>query len=158
MTRIPLAVLVAVVATVGTAAPTAVERGGGTRHADAAAGPGHDAVTAHPCRGGGRTAWRAFDAMPTGTADRAAGTAGSVAAPGPHAPAVTPGVAVRCDGRAPAHPAVRTAAGRARDGADGTTTTGGATKADIAIGGGLMGAGALVGGLFWMRGRFGKRV
>ncbi|GHE81664.1 hypothetical protein GCM10014715_41510 [Streptomyces spiralis] len=158
MTRIPLAVLVAVVATVGSAAPTAVEKGGGTPRADAAAGPGRGGVTADACRGGGQAASRAFGAVPTRPADGAGVTARSVAALRPHTPAVTYGVAVRCDGRAPARPAAFTAVGRARAGADGATTTGGATKADIAIGGGLMGTGVLVGAVFWMRGRFGKRV
>ncbi|MEU0596877.1 hypothetical protein ABZ484_01215 [Streptomyces sp. NPDC006393] len=157
MTRIPLAVLVAVVATVGSAAPTAVEKSGGVPRADAAAGPGRGAVTADACRGGAPTASHAFGAVPTRPAATAGGP-GSVASLSPHAPAVTYGVAVRCDGRVPARPAAFTAVGRARGGADGATTTGGATKADIAIGGGLMGTGVLVGALFWMRGRFGKRV
>ncbi|WP_316744864.1 hypothetical protein [Streptomyces sp. MK7] len=158
MTRIPLAVLVAVVATVGSAAPTAVEKGGGTPRAGAAAGPGRGAVAAGVCHGGGQAVSRAFGAVPTGPVDGAGVTARSVVALRPPAPAVTYGVAVRCDGRAPARPAAFTAAGRARGGADGGTAPGGATKADIAIGGGLMGTGVLVGAVFWMRGRFGRRV
>ncbi|MGW5200648.1 hypothetical protein [Streptomyces spiralis] len=158
ITRIPLAVLVAVVATVGSAAPTAVEKGGGAPRADAAAGPGRGAVTADACLGDGQAASRAFGAVRTGSADGAGVTARPVVALRPHTPAATYGVAVRCDGRAPARPAAFTTVGRTRGGADGATITGGATKADIAIGGGLMGTGVLVGAVFWMRGRFGKRV
>lgn len=158
MTRIPLAVLVAVVATVGSAAPTAVEKSGGNPRAGAAAGPGHAAVTAGACRGGGQAATGVFGAAPQRPADGTGSAARSVAALRPHTSAVTYGVAVRCDGSASVRPAAFTAVGRARGGSDGAPATGGATKADIAIGGGLMGAGVLVGAVFWMRGRFGRRV
>ncbi|RSR96585.1 hypothetical protein EF917_23515 [Streptomyces sp. WAC00469] len=72
-----------------------------------------------------------------------------VAVLGPAAPAA----AAQVTGSSPVHRPVLAPA-LAADGA----RTGGATDADLAIGGGLLAAGVVSGGLLWWRGRSGRRT
>ncbi|MFF4760216.1 hypothetical protein [Streptomyces sp. NPDC001292] len=113
-------------------------------------------VTIDGCRNGGtmsshvfsRATLRPFD----GEGERARGvvTIRDDARPG------TYDITVDCNGRQLTRPEAFTVVGGVRGGVGGGTTTG-ATPADMAIGGGLMAAGAIGGGVLWMRRRSDKR-
>ncbi|MFJ4516193.1 hypothetical protein [Streptomyces sp. NPDC088816] len=113
-------------------------------------------VTIDGCRNGGtmssnvfsRATVRPFD----GAGERAQGvvTIRDDARPG------TYDITVDCNGRRLTRAGAFTVVGGVRGGVGGGTTTG-ATPADMAIGGGLMAAGAVGGGVLWMRRRSDKR-
>ncbi|MGW0725445.1 hypothetical protein [Streptomyces mirabilis] len=65
-------------------------------------------------------------------------------------------VTVRCDGRRLTRPAAFTVIGGVSGGLGGSV--GGAAPADVAIGGGLLTAGVVGGGLFWLRRRSERRI
>ncbi|MEU6008908.1 hypothetical protein [Streptomyces sp. NPDC047453] len=113
-------------------------------------------VTIDGCRNGGtmsstvfsQSTLRPFD----GAGERARGvvTIRDDARPG------TYDITVDCNGRRLTRPEAFTVVGGVRGGVGGGTITG-ATPADMAIGGGLMAAGAVGGGVLWMRRRSDKR-
>ncbi|MER6976575.1 hypothetical protein [Streptomyces carpinensis] len=151
--RTPLAVLVAAVATVGLAAPKAVAERGDAPGTNAEAGPGNRTLPVVGWRGGREAASSVFGTTPVRPADGSGRTAWGIGAIHPGARAEAHGVTVRRDGgRTLAVPVVLTAVGSVQGG------VGGATKADVAIGGGLLGTGALAGTVFWIRRHFGKRA
>jgi hypothetical protein len=65
-------------------------------------------------------------------------------------------VTARCDNRRLTRPAAFTVIGGAHTGVGGSV--GGAAPADIAIGGGLLSAGVVGGGVFWLRRRSERRT
>ncbi|WP_030247338.1 MULTISPECIES: hypothetical protein [unclassified Streptomyces] len=114
-------------------------------------------ITVDGCRNGGTATSNAFS--PTrltpirGANETARGTAtiNSNARPGPY------DIMVVCDGRRLTKPHAFTVIGGVRGGIGGGSTTG-ATPTDIAIGGGLVTAAAIGGGVFWMRRRAERRI
>ncbi|OSZ55579.1 hypothetical protein OQI_37710, partial [Streptomyces pharetrae CZA14] len=66
-------------------------------------------------------------------------------------------ITVHCSGRTLTRPAAFTVLGGVRGGIGGSSSEG-ATPADIAIGGGLVAAAVIGGGVFWMRRRSEKRI
>ncbi|MFF8594320.1 hypothetical protein ACF061_23285 [Streptomyces sp. NPDC015220] len=106
------------------------------------------------CRNGGVASSRVFATTPlspVGEAARGTVTIRPDARPGPY------DITVNCDGRALTRPAALTVVGAVRGGAGGGTAAG-ATKADLAVGGGLVAAGVVGGGAFWLRRRPWKRL
>jgi len=155
-----LAAVAVAAAVIGFATPTA--RAGDER-SDIVAGPGDiarggqltDTVNGTRCRAEGGTAsspvFRTARLRPV--VDRSASATVTVdrgARPGSYDPTV------RCDitreSRTLARPAVFTVVDGVRGGADAGGSTG-ATPADMAIGGGLVAAAVICGGVFWLRGR-----
>ncbi|GGY07087.1 hypothetical protein [Streptomyces djakartensis] len=114
-------------------------------------------ITVDGCRNGGTATSSAFS--PTrltpihGANETARGTAtiNSNARPGQY------DIMVTCDGRRLTKPHAFTVIGGVRGGIGGGSTTG-ATPTDIAIGGGLVAAAAIGGGVFWMRRRAERRI
>ncbi|MEU9332838.1 hypothetical protein AB0D49_06665 [Streptomyces sp. NPDC048290] len=113
-------------------------------------------ITVDGCRNGGTASSHAFR-MTTlnpvrGAHDtsRAHATVHRDARPGRY------DIRVNCDGRTLTRPAAFTVIGGVRGGVGGATTSG-ATPTDMAIGGGLVGAALLGGGVFWMRRRAERR-
>jgi len=114
-------------------------------------------ITVDGCRNGGTATSNAFprtrlSPIP-GANQTARGTAtiNSDARPGPY------DITVECDGRRLTKPHAFTVIGGVRGGIGGGSTSG-ATPADMAIGGGLVAAAVVGGGVFWMRRRAEKRV
>ncbi|MEV5440603.1 hypothetical protein AB0K80_32060 [Streptomyces sp. NPDC052682] len=114
-------------------------------------------ITVDGCRHGGTATSTAFPTTNLtpirGANDTARGTAtvNADARPG------TYDITVNCDGRTLTRPAAFTVIGGVRGGLGGSSTSG-ATPADIAIGGGLVAAAVIGGGVFWMRRRAEKRI
>ncbi|MXM64421.1 hypothetical protein GR925_13435 [Streptomyces sp. HUCO-GS316] len=116
-------------------------------------------VTVDGCPRGGTATSPAFTSpvhlSPVhGTSGTSSGTAtiSNSAAPGPHS------ITANCTGRSPlTRDAAFTVIGGVRGGLGGSSSTG-ATPTDMAIGGGLVAAAAIGGGLFWMRRRGEKRT
>ncbi|MFE2045611.1 hypothetical protein ACFXAZ_32785 [Streptomyces sp. NPDC059477] len=113
-------------------------------------------ITVDGCRNGGTASSRAFrptTLTPTrGAAEPARGraTVHRDARPGNY------DIHVNCDGATLTRPRAFTVIGGVRGGLGGSSTNG-ATPTDMAIGGGLVGAALLGGGVFWMRRRAEKR-
>ncbi|MFH9002318.1 hypothetical protein ACH4E5_03610 [Streptomyces afghaniensis] len=115
-------------------------------------------ITVDGCRNGGTATSNAFT-MPAklspihGARDTARGTATirNNARPGPY------DITVTCDGKSLTKPHAFTVIGGVRGGIGGSSTTG-ATPTDMAIGGGLVTAAVVGGGVFWMRRRAERRV
>ncbi|MEU1854082.1 hypothetical protein ABZ499_33685 [Streptomyces sp. NPDC019990] len=114
-------------------------------------------ITVDGCRNGGTATSNAFS--PTrltpirGANETARGTAtiNNNARPGPY------DILVICDGKRLTKPHAFTVIGGVRGGIGGSSTTG-ATPTDIAIGGSLVAAAAIGGGVFWMRRRAERRI
>ncbi|MDQ0753048.1 hypothetical protein QF034_007279 [Streptomyces africanus] len=114
-------------------------------------------ITVDGCRHGGTATSNAFT-MPAklspihGPRETARGTATirNNARPGPY------DITVTCDGKTLTKPHAFTVIGGVRGGIGGSTT--GATPTDMAIGGGLVTAAVVGGGVFWMRRRAERRV
>ncbi|MEU6477462.1 hypothetical protein ABZ858_11325 [Streptomyces sp. NPDC047017] len=123
---------------------------------DAIARGGRLTITVEGCPRGGIAASRAFAT----TALRPVGgpglTARGYATIHPDAHPGAYDILVDCGGRTLARPEAFTVVGGVRGGLGGSTVTG-ATKADMAVGGGLVAAGVLGGGAFWLRRRPEKR-
>ncbi|MFC9132831.1 hypothetical protein ACFT4A_39165 [Streptomyces sp. NPDC057099] len=155
-----LAVAGAAVAALGLSAPAAVAW---DRPSNIVALPsviargGQLTITVDGCRNGGIATSSAFS--PTrlspirGANETARGTAtiNNNARPGPY------DITVRCDSRTLTKPQAFTVIGGVRGGIGGSSTTG-ATPTDVAIGGGLVTAVAVGGGVFWMRRRAERRA
>lgn len=115
-------------------------------------------ITVDGCRHGGTATSNAFT-MPVklspihGARETARGTATirNNARPGPY------DITVTCDGKSLTKPHAFTVIGGVRGGIGGSSTTG-ATPTDMAIGGGLVTAAVVGGGVFWMRRRAERRV
>ncbi|MER7837166.1 hypothetical protein ABTY98_14965 [Streptomyces sp. NPDC096040] len=111
-------------------------------------------VTVDGCRRGVMTsrAFRTTELFPFG-GDMARGVAtiDRDARPGPY------DLTVRCDGRTLTRPSAFFVLGGVRGGVGGSVSSG-ATRADMAIGGGLVGAAVLAGCGFWLRRRHEKRL
>ncbi|EFF94214.1 integral membrane protein [Streptomyces sp. e14] len=128
-----------------TALPAAIARGGRLT------------ITVEGCRNGGTASSPAFAPTPLRPFNAAGETARGTATIRFDARPGTYDITANCDGRSLTRPAAFTVVGGVNGGVGGGTTTG-ATKADVAIGGGLLAAGAVGGGVFWLRRRAGKRV
>ncbi|MEU6915010.1 hypothetical protein [Streptomyces olindensis] len=115
-------------------------------------------ITVDGCRHGGTATSTAFT-MPaqltpvSGAKETARGTATirNNARPGPY------DITVTCNGKSLTKPQAFTVIGGVRGGLGGSSTTG-ATPTDMAIGGGLVAAAVLGGGVFWMRRRAERRI
>lgn len=115
-------------------------------------------VTVDGCPKGGTMTSNAFPTarlMPTvgSPKESARGTATvhSTARPGPY------DITVNCSGRTLTKPAAFTVIGGTQGGLGGTSSTG-ATPTDMAVGGVLVAAAAVGGGVFWMRRRAEKQI
>ncbi|GAA0909816.1 hypothetical protein [Streptomyces thermoalcalitolerans] len=113
---------------------------------------GQLAVTVEGCRNGGAVESLAFARTPLrpvsdfGDRARAIATIREDVHPG------TYDITAECDGQKLIRPQAFTVIGGVRGGIGGGTVTG-ATPADMAIGGGLLAAGTIGGGMFWLRRR-----
>ncbi|MEV7284868.1 hypothetical protein AB0O01_09965 [Streptomyces sp. NPDC093252] len=113
-------------------------------------------ITVDGCRNGGAASSNAFRTTTltpvrgANDTSRAHATVHHDARPGTYE------VRVNCDGRTLTRPRAFTVIGGVRGGLGGSTSDG-ATPTDMAIGGGLVGAALLGGGVFWMRRRAEKR-
>ncbi|MFF8015263.1 hypothetical protein [Streptomyces sp. NPDC007929] len=166
-----LAVAGAAVAALGLSAPAAVAwetPSNITALPSVIARGGQLTITVDGCRSGGTATSNAFSptrlspagggkgnegdrgGAGSGTA-RGAATINSDARPGPY------DITVDCNGRRMTKPQAFTVIGGVRGGIGGSTTTG-ATPTDVAIGGGLVAAALVGGGVFWMRRRAERRI
>ncbi|MFI2643946.1 hypothetical protein [Streptomyces sp. NPDC018610] len=127
-----------------TALPAAIARGGRLT------------ITVDGCRNGGTASSPAFLPAPLRPVDAASEAARGIAIVRPDARPGTYDITANCAGRPLTRPAAFTVVGGVNGGVGGGTTTG-ATKADLAVGGGLMAAGVLGGGVFLLRRRSGKQ-
>ncbi|MFE9445492.1 hypothetical protein ACFYO2_42630 [Streptomyces sp. NPDC006602] len=159
-----LAAAGAAVAALGLAAPAAVARDGmGVSPSNIVALPsviargGQLTVTVDNCPTGGTMTSDAFPSTTLtpihGAGQTAKGTAtiNDNARPGSHS------ITVNCNGRTLTNPAAFTVIGGVQGGIGGSRSTG-AAPADIAIGGGLVAAAVVGGGVFWVRRRSEKRI
>ncbi|GGX75676.1 hypothetical protein [Streptomyces anandii] len=117
---------------------------------------GRLSVAVNGCRTGGNASSPAFSTIPLrpvgGEVARGIATVRPDARPGSYE------VRVNCGGRTLVRPNAFTVVGGVRGGVGGGTTTG-ATRADMAIGGGLVAAGVLGGATVWLRRRStGRRI
>ncbi|MFD9429549.1 hypothetical protein [Streptomyces sp. NPDC060002] len=155
---------VAAVASLGVTAPAAVARDGmGANPSNIVALPaviargGQMTVTVDGCPGGGTMTSAAFPQANLTPINGANQTAKGTATINENARPGTYDITVNCSGRTLTRPAAFTVIGGVRGGIGGSTTTG-ATPTDMAIGGGLVAAALVGGGLFWMRRRAERRV
>jgi hypothetical protein len=152
------------VAALGLATPTAVARDGvGTHPSNIVAVPsaiargGQLTVTVDGCPSGGTMTSDAFPSTPlvpipgTNGTSRGTATVNRNARPGSHS------ITVNCSGKSLTNPAAFTAIGGVQGGIGGSSSTG-ATPTDMAIGGALVAAAVIGGGVFWMRRRSEKRI
>ncbi|MFB8774692.1 hypothetical protein [Streptomyces broussonetiae] len=155
-----LAVSAAAVAALGVAAPAAVAWDTPSNIValpSVIARGGQLTVTVDGCRNGGTMSSGAFPTTNLtpihGANETAKGTATihSNARPGPY------DITVNCSGRTLTRPAAFTVIGGVRGGIGGSSTSG-ATPTDMAIGGGLVTAAVIGGGVFWMRRRAERRA
>ncbi|MGC5036373.1 hypothetical protein ACPXCS_02230 [Streptomyces sp. DT190] len=156
-----LAVAGAAVAALGVSAPAAVAWETPTNIValpSVIARGGQLTITVDGCKHGGTATSNAFS--PTtlspvhdGHNERARGTAtiNRNARPGSY------DITVNCSGRTMTKPQAFTVIGGVRGGIGGSSTTG-ATPTDVAIGGGLVAAALVGGGVFWMRRRAERHV
>jgi hypothetical protein len=154
-----LAAAGAAVAVLGLAAPAAVADGGRVPNPSnivalpsVIARGGQLTITVDGCPNGGTATSNAFprtDLTPiSGANDTSKGTAtiDADARPGSY------DITVHCSGRSLTRPAAFTVIGGVRGGIGGSSTSG-ATPTDVAIGGALVAAAVVGGGVFWMRRR-----
>ncbi|SBT90238.1 hypothetical protein GA0115233_101680 [Streptomyces sp. DI166] len=155
-----LAVSAAAVAALGLAAPAAVawdQPSNIVALPSVIARGGQLTITVDGCRHGGTATSNAFPTTTLspvhGANETSKGTAtiNSNARPGTH------DITVNCSGKTLTRPAAFTVIGGVQGGLGGSSTSG-ATPTDIAIGGGLVTAALVGGGLFWMRRRAEKRI
>ncbi|MDL2076067.1 hypothetical protein QNN03_06390 [Streptomyces sp. GXMU-J15] len=155
-----LAVSAAAVAALGLSAPAAVawdQPSNIVALPSVIARGGQLTITVDGCRHGGTATSNAFPTTTLspvhGANETSKGTAtiNSNARPGTH------DITVNCSGKTLTRPAAFTVIGGVQGGLGGSSTSG-ATPTDIAIGGGLVTAALVGGGLFWMRRRAEKRI
>ncbi|MFH8449255.1 hypothetical protein ACH4CD_08440 [Streptomyces fungicidicus] len=159
-----LAAAGAAAAVLGLTAPVAVADGGRVPNPSnivalpsVIARGGQLTITVDGCPNGGTATSNAFprtNLTPiNGANDTSKGTAtiDADARPGPY------DITVHCSGRSLTRPAAFTVIGGVRGGIGGSSTSG-ATPTDVAIGGALVAAAAVGGGVFWMRRRAEKRI
>lgn len=156
-----LAVSAVAVAAVGLAAPAAVAWDSPSNIVSlpgVIARGGQLTVTVDGCRNGGTMTSNAFPqasltSVPGSSTESARGTArvNSNARPGSY------DITVNCSGKSLTKPAAFTVLGGTSGGLGGSSSTG-ATPADMAIGGALVAASAVVGGVFWTRRRAEKQL
>ncbi|SEP65859.1 hypothetical protein SAMN04487983_1001216 [Streptomyces sp. yr375] len=158
------AVSAAAVAALGLAAPTAIARDGmGANPSNIVVLPsviargGQITVTVDGCPGGGTMTSPAFGTAPLTSLLGANQTAKGTATINDNAQPGAYDITVTCSGRPLTRPAAFTVIGGVRGGLGGSTTTG-ATPTDMAIGGGLVAAALVGGGLFWMRRRAERHI
>ncbi|MEU9875485.1 hypothetical protein [Streptomyces phaeochromogenes] len=155
-----LAVSAVAFAAVGLAAPTAAawdNPSNITAMPSVIARGGQLSVTVDGCPSGGSMTSTAFPQArlsPTGgnnETSKGTATINSSANPGSY------DITVHCSGKTLTKPQAFTVIGGVRGGLGGSSTTG-ATPADIAIGGGLVGLALIGGGVFWMRRRSENKI
>ncbi|MCX5603030.1 hypothetical protein AB0H92_22025 [Streptomyces phaeochromogenes] len=155
-----LAVSAVAFAAVGLAAPTAAawdNPSNITAMPSVIARGGQLSVTVDGCPNGGSMTSTAFPQArlsPTGgnnETSKGTATINSSANPGSY------DITVHCSGKTLTKPQAFTVIGGVRGGLGGSSTTG-ATPADIAIGGGLVGLALIGGGVFWMRRRSENKI
>ncbi|MFF1548185.1 hypothetical protein [Streptomyces sp. NPDC058291] len=158
------AVSAAAVAALGLAAPVAVARDGMDANPSnivvlpsVIARGGQLTVTVDGCTGGGFMTSPAFGRASLTPINGANRTARGTATVNANARPGTYDITVGCSGRTLTRPAAFTVIGGVRGGLGGSADTG-ATPTDMAIGGGLVAAAVLAGGLFWMRRRAERRI
>ncbi|MFF3705932.1 hypothetical protein [Streptomyces phaeochromogenes] len=155
-----LAVSAVAFAAVGLAAPTAAawdNPSNITAMPSVIARGGQLSVSVDGCPNGGSMTSTAFPQArlsPTGgnnETSKGTATINSSANPGSY------DITVHCSGKTLTKPQAFTVIGGVRGGLGGSSTTG-ATPADIAIGGGLVGLALIGGGVFWMRRRSENKI
>ncbi|KOV99049.1 membrane protein [Streptomyces sp. NRRL B-1140] len=166
-----LAVAGAAVAALGLSAPAAVAwdtPSNITALPSVIARGGQLTITVDGCRSGGTATSNAFS--PTrlspvgggkgnedGRGGTGSGTARGTATINSNARPGSYDITVDCNGRRMTKPQAFTVIGGVRGGIGGSSTTG-ATPTDMAIGGGLVAAALVGGGVFWMRRRAERRI
>ncbi|GAA3308966.1 hypothetical protein [Streptomyces cinereospinus] len=154
-----LAVAAAAAAALGVAAPAAVA---GNTPSNIVSLPsviargGQMTITANGCPGGGTVSSDAFRTTSLSPINGASQTARGYATIDSNARPGTYDLTVRCSGRRLTRPNAFTVIGGVRGGLGGSSSTG-ATPTDMAIGGGLVAAAVIGGGVFWVRHRTEKR-
>ncbi|PZG71137.1 hypothetical protein C1I97_38290 [Streptomyces sp. NTH33] len=118
---------------------------------------GQLSVAVEGCRNGGVVESRAFPRTPLRPVNAFGERARGIATVRENIHPGTYAIRAECDGRRLVRPGAFTVVGGVRGGVGGGTVTG-AAPADMAIGGGLLAAGTVGGGVFWLRRRTGKRV
>ena len=158
-----LAVSAAMVATLGLAAPAAVARDGmNISPTNIVALPsviargGQLTLTVDGCPGGGTATSEAFQPTPL-TPVRNTNTARGTATVDRNARTGSHSITVNCNGKTLTNPAAFTVIGGVQGGIGGSTSSG-ATPTDMAIGGGLVAAAVVAGGVFWLRRRSEKQI
>ncbi|MEU0673536.1 hypothetical protein ABZ330_11655 [Streptomyces sp. NPDC006172] len=161
------AVSAAVAAALATAAPAAVARDGMPISPNSPsnilalpsviARGGQLTITVDGCPTGGTMSSSAFRIANLTPFPGVRGSSKGVAAVDINAGPGTHGITVNCNGRTLSNPAAFSVIGGVRGGLGGSTSDG-ATPTDVAIGGGLVTAAVVGGGLFWMRRRAERRA
>ncbi|MCX4766844.1 hypothetical protein OG562_38945 [Streptomyces sp. NBC_01275] len=154
----------AAVAALSLAAPAAVARDGmGVSPSNIVVLPsviargGQITVTVDGCPGGGTMTSSAFRQATLTPINGANQTSKGTATIDDNARPGSYDITVNCNGRTLTRPAAFTVLGGVRGGLGGGSTTG-ATPTDMAIGGGLVTAALVGGGVFWMRRRAERRI
>ncbi|MFJ9742078.1 hypothetical protein [Streptomyces sp. NPDC101166] len=158
------AVSAAVAAALSTAAPAAVARDGmSISPSNILALPsviargGQLTITVDGCPTGGTMSSSAFRIANLTPFPGVRGSSKGVVAVDINASPGTHGITINCNGRTLSNPAAFSVIGGVRGGLGGSTSDG-ATPTDVAIGGGLVTAAVVGGGLFWMRRRAERRA
>ncbi|CAL9651158.1 hypothetical protein [Streptomyces griseomycini] len=159
-----LAAAGAAVAVLGVAAPAAVADAGRVPSPSnivalpsVIARGGQLTITVDGCPNGGTATSNAFPRTNLTPIRGGNDTAKGTATIDDNARAGSYDITVHCSGRSLTRPAAFTVLGGVRGGIGGSVTSG-ATPTDIAIGGGLVAAAVLGGGVFWMRRRAEKHI
>ncbi|MDH6627777.1 hypothetical protein M2271_005606 [Streptomyces sp. LBL] len=159
-----LAAAGAAVAVLGLAAPTAVARDGmNVRPSNIVALPsviargGQLTVTVDDCPAGGHMTSEAFPNTTLTPVPGTNGTSRGTATVNRDARTGSHSITVNCSGQTLTNPAAFTVIGGVQGGVGGSSSTG-ATPTDMAIGGGLVAAALIGGGVFWMRRRTERRI
>ncbi|WP_406440490.1 hypothetical protein OHB14_16470 [Streptomyces sp. NBC_01613] len=158
-----LAVSAAAVAALGLAAPVAVARDGmNISPSNIVALPsviargGQLTITVDGCPAGGTATSEAFPSTPL-TPVRNTNTARGTATVNRNARTGSHSITVNCNGKTLTNPAAFTVIGGVQGGLGGSNSSG-ATPTDMAIGGGLVAAAVVAGGVFWLRRRSEKQL
>ncbi|WP_367319274.1 hypothetical protein [Streptomyces sp. HUAS ZL42] len=158
-----LAASAAAVTALGLATPAALARDGGGGPSNIVALPsviargGQLTITVDNCPAGGTATSDAFPSTPLTPISGANQTSKGTATVNSDARAGSHSITVNCNGRTLTNPAAFTVIGGVRGGLGGSSSSG-ATPTDMAIGGGLVAAAVIGGGLFWVRRRAEKRI
>ncbi|MFF7855258.1 hypothetical protein [Streptomyces sp. NPDC007904] len=159
-----LAAAAAAVAVLGAAAPAAVADAGRVPSPSnivalpsVIARGGQLTITVDGCPHGGTASSNAFHRTNLTPISGANNTAKGTATVDANARPGSYDITVHCSGRSLTRPAAFTVIGGVEGGIGGSSTTG-ATPTDIAIGGALVAAAVVGGGVFWMRRRAEKRI